>query len=189
MAGRNITSADLEIARTIYPILVQCAARRETITYGELIDRGRRAAPDSAAMASAIPVGFGRRLDVLRTFTDAEGRPDLASLVVNERTGEVGAAFSAAFDAAKIGDAVFSFDWRVAAPDFDAFETATEEHILKRPKIKRDAAKAAMSAYYAANRTKLAPDISAHRERYHRTEEAFIEAAGEPTRAQLDPHP
>ena len=80
------TQTDLELALAFYAVLVQAARHRETLTYGELVDRARRAYPQNETVQKAIPVSVGRRLDFVRGFTNQRGLPDLSSLVVNKST-------------------------------------------------------------------------------------------------------
>lgn len=64
--------------------LIQVAAARETITYGEL--KARLQLPWA-------PNGMGRMLDLLSVDCLRRGEPSLAAIVVGQQTGEVGIDF------------------------------------------------------------------------------------------------
>ena len=64
--------------------LVQVAADRDTVTYGEL--KARLQLPWATT-------GMGRMLDLLSVDCERRGEPSLAAIVVGKQTGEVGHDF------------------------------------------------------------------------------------------------
>lgn len=163
---RNITTIDLTLAAAFFPILVEAASVKQTISYRALVDEARMRHPGNAVVSNAIPVGVGRRLEVLRSFTEQHGMPDLASLVVNEVTKEVGTAYSDAFDPVSQRAAVFAFDWTDATIDFGAHVKAAGASLPKPIKrITRAVAKARMSTFASVNRDRLAPGAVQARDR------------------------
>ena len=81
--GRSVTVTPLawESLPRVRERLVEAAAARETVTYGEL--REELALP-------YLVQGMGRLLDLVTEDCTRRGEPTLASLVVNATTGEVG---------------------------------------------------------------------------------------------------
>lgn len=163
----KITENDLAVAAALYPILVECAREPSllTLTYGELIRRAQARYPNVAAVQRTIPVGVGRRLEVVRIFLRERELPDLTSLVVNVDTGEVGAGFNANPDAVR--KQVAAFDWSSVSDEFHLHIAGLQDTIAtaKRPRLKHDQAKALMSSYYLEHRGKLPKSITSHRDR------------------------
>ncbi|XAZ48667.1 hypothetical protein AAHB44_19630 [Pseudomonas simiae] len=85
----NITLIDVQLASVYYPILVDLAKHKHCLTYSELVDRAQCENPDHPVVQNAIPVSTGRRLDVVRLFTNERGLPDLTSLVISKSSGGV----------------------------------------------------------------------------------------------------
>lgn len=84
--GRRVTLTPLARATldAIRPILVDTAAHRETITYGQLA---------RASGGRYRPVGMGRLMDLVAMDCAERGEPSLAALVVSAATDEVGAGY------------------------------------------------------------------------------------------------
>lgn len=167
---KNITETDLKLAEAFYPVLIEVAHARDTITYGELLERAKRIATDEPQVQRAIPVSTGRRLDVVRAFTQRLGYPDLTSLVINASTHECGSGFTKSFDPVQARAQVADFDWDSAQAQFKSYlvESAQELRRARKPKPRRiDATSAAqaMYDYYRANRERLPRDIRKFRER------------------------
>ncbi|MCE0488125.1 hypothetical protein [Ornithinimicrobium sediminis] len=80
---RLVTVTDLayESLPRVRDRLIEVAKGRETITYGEL---------HADVNLRYHPSGMGRLLDLLSEECHRRGEPDLASIVVNAATGEVG---------------------------------------------------------------------------------------------------
>lgn len=106
-----MTIRDVRVTKVFYPILLDLARERRTTTYGALVDEAQARNPDDDIIAALIPRAVGRRLLVLRGFTDELGYPDLSSLVLNASTGEVGDAYSDKFDPREKRAEVMAFDW------------------------------------------------------------------------------
>lgn len=183
---REPTLIDVQLAAAYYPILVDLARHKHTITYSELIDRAKAANPLKEVVQRAIPTSAGRRLDVVRMFTNERGLPDLTSLVVSMYTGECGDGFTATFDPKAIRAEVLAFDWSQVATDFNWFVTlATKAATPKRP-LKPAAAKDRMYTYYCEHRAALPERITDQRDPIVRllmagypADEAFEQAVAE----------
>lgn len=89
---------------------MEVAKQKQRVTYGELVAKAKLAYPGSEVVQQAIAVSTGRRLDVVRRFTNERGLPDLTSLVVNQGSGECGVGFTRSFDPQAARDAAFDFD-------------------------------------------------------------------------------
>ena len=178
---RNVTATDIALASALYPILVERAAAGVTITYGELAEQAKRHSPGDELVVALIPISVGRRLDVVRMFTDASGLPDLSSIVVNAHTGEVGSAYSDLYDPTKRRAQVFAYDWAAAEPGFRLHVEATSARATASlQRISRAEAKQLMAKFAGGNRRRLAKNAPHVRERIiellidgHLAEDAF----------------
>ncbi|MBA1431047.1 hypothetical protein IFT37_09080 [Pseudomonas fluorescens] len=160
----NVTLIDVQLASVYYPILVDLAKHKHCLTYTELVDRAKHEHPDSEVVQNAIPVSTGRRLDVVRLFTDERELPDLTSLVISKSTGECGSFFTRHFDPMAAREQVFSYDWNTATTDFAGFVEVTESAVKPRKKVKKPQARERMAAYYQANKAGLPLNVSEYRE-------------------------
>lgn len=159
------TPTDLELALAFFSVLVEHARRRETITYGELVKRAQARFPTSEAVAKAIPVAVGRRLDFVREFTRQRALPDLSSLVVNKSTGECGVGFTRSFDPDRARSEVFAHNWAEVSEEFaEAVATVRERALKPKKPLSHDQATRRMSDYYFANRAALPTTVRVHRE-------------------------
>jgi hypothetical protein len=112
----NLTDKDVAMARAFYPILVKCAKQKRTLFYGELLALAKRRNPNNAIVQEAVFRHTGRRLSVVRDFTNERGYPDLTALVVKKDTEEASVEYQGVFDPVATRKAVFALDWQNAAP-------------------------------------------------------------------------
>jgi hypothetical protein len=160
----NVTLIDVQLASAYYPILVDLAKHKHCLTYSELVERAKQEYPDRPVVQKAIAVSTGRRLDVVRAFTEERELPDLSALIINKGTGECGVGFTRSFDPVATREQVFAFDWTNVSTDFDGFIKVAEADVAPRKRIKESKALEMMSAYYMANRDSLPKSIREHRE-------------------------
>ncbi|MDQ0741045.1 hypothetical protein [Pseudomonas sp. W4I3] len=160
----NVTLIDVQLASVYYPILVDLAQHKHCLTYTELVDRAKHENPDNKIVSNAIPVSTGRRLDVVRLFTNERGLPDLTSLVISKGSGECGSFFTRHFDPVAAREQVFSYDWNTATTDFEGFVDVTEKAVRPRKKVKKPQARERMAAYYQAHKSGLPLNVSEYRE-------------------------
>jgi predicted DNA-binding ribbon-helix-helix protein len=160
------TTTDLELALAFYAVLVEHARRRETLTYGQLVERAQDKFPSNEIVAKAIPVSVGRRLDFVRAFTGQRALPDLSSIVVNKTTGECGTGFTRNFDPEEARAQVFGHDWETVSTEFTGAVMAARERVLepKKQALNHDQAARLMSDYYMANKATIPAAVRAHRE-------------------------
>ena len=94
-----------------WPVLVQAAAGRKTMTYKQL-----------AAVIGGAPINMRLPLDVIAKHCIRNGWPHLTAVVVNTDTQRPGDGFLAeGGDLTTILDAVFAKDWRPIANPFRVF--------------------------------------------------------------------
>lgn len=160
----NATPVDVQLASAYYPLLVEVARQRTTITYGELVKRAKKAYPDNDTVQKAIPVSTGRRLDVVRQFTRPRGLPDLTTLVINQNRRECGPGLPRNIDPDAGRKEVFAYDWSAEIPEFQGYVTAVERAIRPRAQIGKDAAEHLMWRYYKEHKEELPASIKESRE-------------------------
>ena len=160
----NVTLTDVHLASAYYPILIGLAKHKHCLTYSELVERAKQEYPDKLVVQKAIAVSTGRRLDVVRVFTDERGLPDLSALIISKGTGECGVGFTKSFDPVATREKVFTFDWSEVSTDFDGFIKVAEQEIAPRKRVKEPKALEIMSAYYMANKAELPKNIRESRD-------------------------
>ncbi|MBY0292120.1 MAG: hypothetical protein K2W92_02395 [Alphaproteobacteria bacterium] len=160
----NITLIDLQLASVYYAILIDLAKHKNCLTYGELVERAKQEYLDRPVVQKAIAVSAGRRLDVVRLFTDERELPDLTSLVIGKASGECGTGFTNHFDPKKTREKVFEFDWSDVTTDFDGFLKSTEQEIKPRKKVKEPEALKVMAEYYKENKATLSSEVRLHKD-------------------------
>jgi len=173
----NITLLDVQLASAFYPILVDHARGESpgstpTITYEQLAEIAKARNPDKPEIQrAAIAIGVGRRLDVVRMFTNERQLPDLTSLVVSKTDGECGSGFTRHFDPIAAREQVRKFDWTGVTRDFDGFVTAATAKVRERSaskapsKIKEPAARQLMADYFTEHKASLPAAVRKQRER------------------------
>jgi hypothetical protein len=111
-----------ERAAQIWPLLVLCAARRETLTY------------DLLGKLIGVPAqGLGNLLEPIQSYCVLEGLDPLTSLVVNRTTGVPGEGFVGADDVPRAQADVYARDWlQVNPPSAEAFLDASEGMIVRQ---------------------------------------------------------
>jgi hypothetical protein len=95
----------VQLARQIWPILIDLASVRGTITYQELGER--------FGIAGRALQNFDRILAPIKRYCEQNGLPPLSALVVRKDSGLPGSGAEA--DEIDI-DAVFAYDWRGRRP-------------------------------------------------------------------------
>jgi hypothetical protein len=160
----NMTTADVQLARAYYPLLMAAAQQRQRVSYGELVIKAKAANPGVTVVQKAITVSTGRRLDVIRRFTNERGLPDLASLVIAPGAGERSAGSRRSPEPEAPRDAVFDFDWSSVAKDFGVFMKQAETAAKHRKTVKEPVALEAMSAYFREHQATLPARVREQRQ-------------------------
>lgn len=156
---KNVTLNDVQLASAYYPILIDLAKHKHCLTYSELVERAKKTYPTKPGVQNAIAVSTGRKLDVVRLFTNERGLPDLTCLIISKGKGECGPGFTDHFDPVAARQKVFSFDWSTVSTDFDGFIQHTTTNITPRKRIKRPAALKLMSEHYSTHKSQLPANI------------------------------
>lgn len=160
----KLTTADIEIGRIYYGILIDRAPSGRMLTYGDLVAAAKAAHPDNEFVQRAIAVSAGRRLEAVRVFTSRRGYPDITSLVVNASTGEVGSAFGT--DPVARRAEIAAFDWSSVDDQFGDFITHLRaEAPVKRRKVKPKEAIRLIWEFYDAHRATLPSSLAIDRVR------------------------
>ena len=118
----NITVIDVRLAEAYYPILIDLAKQGLRFTYSDLIAKAKEIYPTKTEVQRALPVSTGRRLRVIRLFTNKHDMPDLTSLIINKATDECGEGFTQYYDPEDTRKKVFAFDWSTVSTEFDFSE-------------------------------------------------------------------
>ena len=166
----RVTENDLILAEAYFKILVQVARARTTIFYSDLVEKAKEAFPENHTIQNAIATSAGRKLNVVRMFTNEKGLPDLSSLVINKSSNECGEGFLKNFSPEEIRARVFEFAWEEVDTGFSDFIITSKESVKPRKQtIKKklptesEAAKM-MSDHYQANKSAYPKSIKEHRD-------------------------
>ena len=173
LENQNITELDLKLAGYYFPILVEVASERTTITYGNLLHEARRRHPEyfDAVEGEQRETDFstGRRLGTIWRFTDKQGFPIISTLVVNADTGECGDGVPDDIDLEAERKRVYDFDWNSVSDNFLAHQSYEREvdrrNKSQKPK-KRSSKEAAhaLGQYWTETRDGWPQDLAAHRD-------------------------
>ena len=163
---QNITRLDVLLAKQYAPILLKLAIDKKTTTYAGLIEAARQANPTEVCLFNAIPVSTGRRLDIIKIITAANGLPNLTALVVSSSTDRPGALGPQ--DPAVLSQ-VMSFDWQQVELSFDEVTKFVGERDEKKQQHKRkimkpEEARNIMAAFFKENKSVLPHDIKMYRD-------------------------
>jgi hypothetical protein len=158
-----VTLTDIELASAYYPILIDLAKKKQTVSYGELVNLAKNKNPDKAVVRNAIPVSAGRRLEVVRLFTTQKCLPDITALVVNGNAGECGDSYLAHFDAEAIREDIYEYDWEGVSSEFNLYLT-TIRPSESRTSRSRGSARKLMAEHYRQHRNDYFDNIADHRE-------------------------
>ena len=161
---QNFTPTDLELAAAYYPILVELAQQRRCLSYGELLSEAQRRYPDKPVVQRAIPVSTGRRLDVIRVFSEERNIPNLSALILNKERRESGSGFDRQADPKEVCEAVFAHDWSELTSEFDGYLTLQRRAPAPRKKVSAATARTLMAQHYAVHKMSLPKDVVRHRE-------------------------
>jgi hypothetical protein len=140
------TENDLELGSVYWSLLVDFAKNRkgEVLTYGQLIKSAKDKYPDNAAVANAIAVSIGRKLEVVVWFCAENELPDLACLVVNQ-SGKPGKSYPNPSTWEDEKKKVANFDWENIQIKF---ETVIKQELAKTVKLKKRTEDEALNVRY-----------------------------------------
>ena len=166
-SARNttVTVTDVQLAGAYYPILVEAARQERTLTYGELVKQAKSRFPDLSYVKAAIAVSAGRRLDVVRQFTNEQNLPDVTALVINQADGECGKGFTDSFNPELVRQQVFAFDWKDVSTGFDSFLSKAMQEATPRKRRTHAVARRLMWAHYKQYKNELPASIANNRDK------------------------
>lgn len=107
---RKVTETDAALAIAYYPLLVDLAAHRRTITFKDFVGLAKATYPENPTVQNAIPVSTGRRLEFIRVFTAVNGLPDLSAWVTG-KSGKNSAAYEGDFNPVEERRRSAEVDW------------------------------------------------------------------------------
>jgi len=152
------TPTDAHLARIFYSVLIEQARSHpgQSIRYKELLNRAKRAYPNDEVVQSAIPIGIGRRLEVIVQFVRDHHLPPLTCLAVNE-SGHPGASYRPVTGSWQTDmDSVARYDW---AEWHDRWETHIDAVKKAATPLKRRTEKAALELVHQAFLAKQIPRV------------------------------
>ncbi|WP_323845692.1 hypothetical protein [Microbulbifer magnicolonia] len=161
---KNVTLTDVQLAAAYYPILIGLAKHKHCMTYGELVDKAKAEYPERPEVQNAIAVSAGRRLDIVRLFTDERELPDLTSLIINKGSGECGSGYTQHYNPVQAREEVYARDWSNVSTEFDLYIEGVQQQITPRKKRSKKAAKDLMFTYYREHKATLPKSVQDSRE-------------------------
>lgn len=156
---KDVTMTDIQLAAAYYPILIDLARHKHCMTYGELVEKAKAEYPQRTEVQNAIAVSAGRRLDVVRLFTDERDLPDLTALIINKGSGECGSGYTQHYDPVQAREEVYARDWSNVSTEFDLYIESVQQQITPRKKRSKKAAKDLMFTYYREDKATLPKSV------------------------------
>jgi len=144
---RKVTKTDAALAIAYYPLLVDLARHRRTISFKDFVDLAKKTYPDDPAVQNAIPVSTGRRLECVRVFTALEGLPDLSAWVTG-KSGENSDAYEGDFNPAEEREGSAREDWSKHQAAWEA-HAAKLRKLAQRIKRRKEAEAASLMSKFA----------------------------------------
>lgn len=141
------TLLDVQLARQLYPLLIELATAQEILTYGQLIERAQARYPDDRRVANLIPVRMGRILWVIYDFVAERDLPRLTLIIVSAGDQYPGSAMWQ-HDCSAEQQRCFAFDWSTVDQAFDLYGQHSEKAVTPLRRVPREQAKQLMAAHY-----------------------------------------
>lgn len=157
------TLLDVQLARLLYPLVIDVAQIKATCTHTDLIAVAKARYPDDQRIANLIPVRMGRILWVIYNFVEARGYPRLTLVIVSKTDKYPGSAMWQ-HDCEQEQQRCFDFDWTKVDREFDLYGEQAEKTVTPVKRLTREAARQLMSDHYYANRSNYPANITELRE-------------------------
>ncbi|QPN45508.1 hypothetical protein I5S86_01020 [Priestia aryabhattai] len=141
------TLLDVQLARLLYPQLIELATAGQVLTYGQLIERAKARYPDDQRVANLIPVRMGRILWVIYDFVEERQLPRLTLIIVSAEDQYPGSAMWR-HDCHAEQQRCFDFDWSIVDQEFDMYGQRSEKAVTPLRRLPREQAKQLMAAHY-----------------------------------------
>lgn len=143
------TLLDVQLARLLYPLLVDIAASRAPRSPRQFLHLAHTRFIDDRRVGQLTAARLGRVLAVIRHFTEQHGLPDLARAVEVPREYEPALLEHA-------GDDCFGFPWARVTTDFNLYGAAAERALTPPHRLSRETATRVMADYYFEHREQYA---------------------------------
>jgi hypothetical protein len=157
------TLLDVQLARLLYPLLIDLAASQQILTYTQLIARVQAQYPDDQRVANLIPVRMGRILWVIYDFVEERALPRLTLIIVSAGDQYPGSAMWQ-HDCHAEQQKCFDFDWSQVDQAFDLYVQESETAATPLKRVRRDQARQLMADHYAEHKDAYPTDIRTLRE-------------------------
>jgi len=141
------TLLDVQLARLLYPLLIELAMGRQIATYGQLIELAKKRYPSDPRIKNLIPVRMGRILWVIYDFVEERDLPRLTLIIVSAGDKNPGSAMLG-HDFAAEQQRCFEFNWSTIDQEFDMYAQSSEKESAPVRRISRESAIALVSAHY-----------------------------------------
>lgn len=141
------TLLDVQLARLLYPLLIELATAQQILTYSQLIEHAQTRYPDDQRVANLIPVRMGRILWVIYDFVEERDLPRLTLIIVSAGDQYPGSAMWQ-HDCAAEQQRCFAFDWSTVDKAFDLYGLHSEKAVTPLRRVSREQAKQLMAAHY-----------------------------------------
>jgi hypothetical protein len=151
LSAPAFTQNDIDIALRLGEALIAIAraAQPAPVPYAALLKQARALHPRDAVLGRAVPLGLGAKLQLLATFCQQHGYPNLAALAVDPVTGVPGPHAGAPVDPG----ALAATDWSSAQAELAAASQAWRAAVPARlkPRAERPA-DVTWYAWYSSHR-------------------------------------
>ncbi len=163
----KVTPKDLHLAKSYYPILIELARNKRTLTYQELLQEAQQRHPDDHVIKKMRCVRSGRVLGVIYRFAEYQGLPRITTLIVKGAgtrsvKGECGIGVSNHLDCAAERQKCFEFDWDAHQSHFLDYISESQLSAAtsaKKNTLTENQAENVYWAFYLANKARLIADV------------------------------
>jgi len=152
------TLLDVQLARALYPLLIELAQSRQTLTYKQLIEFAKARYPDDERVANLIPVRMGRILWVIYDFVAERELPRLTLIIVSSTSHYPGSAMWQ-HECHAEQQSSFEFDWSQVDSAFDLYGQSCERAVTPVKRVSREHAKQLMATHYKQHANRYPNEI------------------------------
>lgn len=139
------TLLDIQLARLLYPLLVDIARVGKPRTPQQLVQMAQARYPDERRIGHLIPQRIPRILAAISAFAERQSLPNLAVIIVNARD-----PLDSATQAEQLR--VCDCHWRAVSQAFNLYGATAERALSLPARRSREAATQLLGEHYAAHR-------------------------------------
>ena len=166
-SSAKVTPKDLHLAKCYYPILIELARNKRTLTYQGLLQEAQQRHPEDDVIKKMRCVRSGRVLGVIYRFAEHQGIPRITTLIVKgvgarSVKGECGIGVSSHLDCAAERQKCFEFDWDAYKSQFSDYISESQLSVAtsaKKNTLTENQAENVYWAFYLANKARLIADV------------------------------